>query len=165
MQNITPNVTYAEATRSETAQKQGITNIPDAASLSAMKRTAERIFEPLRAYIGEPVRINSFFRTPQVNTLIGGSATSQHMKGEAMDIGRLAGSNYSNAELFWFIRENLEFDQLIWEHGTDTDPDWVHVSLKPSGNRREVLQAYKSSGITKYKIFNLLKLIVEKKKK
>ena len=165
MENISKHISYAEATRSEAAQKQGITNIPDAASLTAMKRTAERVFEPLRTYIGEPIRINSFFRTPQVNTLIGGSATSQHMKGEAMDIGRFANSNYSNAEIFWFIRENLDFDQLIWEMGTDGEPDWVHVSLKPSGNRREVLQAYKSGGLTKYKIFNLLKKIVEKKKK
>jgi hypothetical protein len=165
MVNISKHITYAEATRSETAQKQGVANTPDTVSLTAMKRTAERVFEPLRSYIGEPVRINSFFRTPQVNTLIGGSKTSQHMKGEAMDIGRFAGSGYSNADIFWFIRENLEFDQLIWEMGNDAEPDWIHVSLKPSGNRREVLQAYKSSGITKYKIFNLLKKIVEKKKK
>jgi hypothetical protein len=165
MENISKHISYSEATRSETAQSQGIANKPDAVSLPAMKRIAERIFEPLRTYIGEPIRINSFFRTPQVNKLIGGSATSQHMKGEAMDIGRFAGSNYNNAELFWFIRENLEFDQLIWEHGTDTEPGWIHVSLKASGNRREVLQAYKAAGITKYKIFNLLKLIVEKKKK
>jgi enolase len=165
MENISKHITYAEATRSEAAQQRGIANTPDTVSLSAMKRTAERIFEPLRSYIGEPIRVNSFFRTPQVNTLIGGSTSSQHMKGEAMDIGRFAGSGYSNAEIFWFIRENLEFDQLIWEMGTDGEPDWVHVSLKPSGNRREVLQAYKSSGITKYKIFTLLKKIVEKKKK
>jgi hypothetical protein len=165
MENISKHISYLEATRSETAQKQGIANNPDAVSLTAMKRIAERIFEPLRSYLGEPIRINSFFRTPQVNTLIGGSTSSQHMKGEAMDIGRFNGSNYNNAELFWFIREYLEFDQLIWEHGTDTEPGWIHVSFKPLGNRREVLQAYKSGGITKYKIFNLLKLLAEKKKK
>ena len=165
MENISKHITYAEATHSDTAKRNGISNTPGASDLAAMKRVAEKVFEPLRAYIGEPIRVNSFFRTLQVNTLIGGSATSQHMKGEAMDISRFASSKFRNAELFWYIRNNLEFDQLIWEMGNDTEPDWIHVSLKSWSNRREVLQAYKQSGLTRYRIFNLLNQIGEKKKK
>ena len=158
MDNISKHISYTEATHSDTAKRHGISNTPNATELASMKRIAERVFEPLRAKIGEPIRINSFFRTQRVNTLIGGSATSQHMKGEAMDISRI-GTRYTNADLFWNIRDRLEFDQLIWEMGNDTEPDWIHVSLKASGNRRQVLQAYKASGVTKYKSF-----LLEKKK-
>ena len=158
MENISKNISYQEATRSDTAVRYGISNSPDATQLAAMKYTAERVFEPLRAQINEPVRVSSFFRAPRVNALIpGSSSTSQHLKGEAIDICRFAGSKYTNADLFWFIRDYLDFDQLIWEHGTETEPEWVHVSLKKSGNRREVLQAYRMSGLTKYKNFLLLK--------
>jgi len=159
MQNISKHITYAEATRSEAAAARGIANTPNDVHLTAMRYVAERVFEPMRAHFGEAIRINSFFRSQQVNALIGGAVTSQHMKGEAIDIGRYANSKYTLADLFWYIREHLVFDQLIWEHGTDSEPGWVHVSLKPSGNRREVLQAYKQSGLTKYKQF-----ILEKKK-
>ena len=165
MENISKHISYAEATNSATAQRHGISNVPGATELAAMRRVAGIVFEPLRATVGEPVRVSSFYRNPQVNALVGGSATSQHMKGEAMDIERFDKSNYSNAELFWIIRENFLFDQLIWEFGTEEEPDWVHVSLKTSGNRQQVLQAYKQSGVTKYRSFSLLKKIAEKKKK
>ena len=168
MDNISRHITYAEAIRSATAARLGVSNTPSTEHIVAMKRIAERVFEPLRTYFGAPIEVGSFFRNPQVNAAIGGSATSQHMKGEAMDINKFAASNYTNAELFWYIKERLEFDQLIWEFGTESEPDWVHVSLKASNNRKQVLQAYKASGVTKYRTFNLVKKIkdfVEEKKK
>ena len=159
MENISKNITYAEAIYSATALSKGVSNVPNATELTAMRYVAANVFEPLRAAMGEPVKVNSFFRTPQVNALIGGASGSQHMKGEAMDIARQASSKYTNADLFWHIHDNLNYDQLIWEMGNDAEPEWVHVSLKPSGNRRQVLQAYKQSGLTKYKNF-----LIEKKR-
>ena len=158
MENISKHITYSEATRSETAVRYGVSNAPNATQLAAMRYIAGRVFEPLRVHVGEPVRVSSFFRSPSVNALIpGASTTSQHLKGEAIDICRFAGSRFTNADLFWYIRENLEFDQLIWEHGTNEEPEWIHVSLKTSGNRRQLLQAYKLGGATRYMDFNLKK--------
>ena len=157
MDNISKHISYSEATTSATAIKNGIDNTPTAQHLSAMKNVAAKVFEPLRTYIGEPIRIASFYRTAKLNPLIpGASTTSQHMVGEAIDIERYASSKYKNADLFAFIYQNLNFDQLIWEAGNDKEPDWVHVSLKASGTqRKQALQMYRVNGSSKYKEFSL----------
>jgi zinc D-Ala-D-Ala carboxypeptidase len=105
----------------------------------------ENVFEPLRLYLNTPIKISSGFRCLQVNRLIGGSATSQHTKGEAMDL-------QINAKGFNFIKDKLEFDQLIWEFGNDEQPSWVHVSFS-SRNRKQVLKASKKNGKTIYTNF------------
>jgi len=133
MNNISPHITYAEATRTS-AQAD---NTPNAEQLKAMRLLADNVFEPLRAIVGQPIIITSFFRSEKVNELIGGASTSQHTKGEAIDI-KLPGRNKS---LFEIIRNQLPFDQLIFEMGSDTEPAWVHVSYKATGNRKEVLRA------------------------
>jgi hypothetical protein len=79
------------------------------------------------------------------------SATSQHTKGEAIDLCRFANSKFAAADMYEFIYKNLPFDQLIWEHGTDSEPQCVHVSLKKTGNRRQTLTVYKVGNVTKYK--------------
>ena len=142
MNNISPHITYTEATRTS-AQAD---NTPNDEQLAAMKLLAANVFEPLRALVGRPIIITSMFRSAKVNGLIGGATTSQHCKGEAMDI-KLPGMNRS---LFEIILNQLPFDQLIWEFGTDKEPAWVHVSYKATGNRKQVLKAIRVNGKPKY---------------
>jgi hypothetical protein len=142
MNNISPHITYAEATRTS-AQAD---NTPNTEQLEAMKLLAANVFEPIRALVGRPILITSMFRSAKVNQLIGGASTSQHCKGEAMDI-KLPGQNKS---LFEIILNQLPFDQLIWEFGTDKEPAWVHVSYKATGNRKQVLKAIRVNGKPKY---------------
>ena len=142
---ISDHISFREATFSETAERHGITNLPNLEEISNMRKLADRVFEPLRAAIGHPIRINSFYRSINLNKKIGGSATSQHCRGQAMDISPVH-SGYSNADLFHFILKNLDFDQLIWEFGTADEPNWVHVSYAEGKNRKMVLRSIKQEG-------------------
>lgn len=153
MNRISANITYAEATKSQTATRLGIANVPTPGALANMRRLGERIFEVVRRDVAgnRPLAITSFYRSEDVNAAVGGSATSQHTKGEAMDIDADAFGNGTNRAIFDYIRNNLEFDQLIWEFGTSSNPDWVHVSLRATGNRRQVLRAEKQGSRTVYK--------------
>ena len=109
------------------------------------------VFEPLRKWAGGPIKVNSFFRSTSLNEAVGGVSSSQHCKGEAIDLDDVYGCK-SNAEMFMHIRENLDFDQLIWEFGTDMNPNWIHVSyVGKDENRNRCLRAYKEDGKTKYK--------------
>ena len=150
---ISPNITYAEAIHSQTAKRKGIDNTPTAKQVEVMKLTAEKIFEPLRKFVGGPIKVNSFFRSAELNKAIGGSKTSQHCKGQAIDIDDVYGCK-TNAEMYHWVKENLNFDQMIWEFGTDTQPNWVHISyVSDEDNRNRCLKAYKDDmGKTKYKV-------------
>ena len=140
MENISKHITVAEATKSQNAVRAGIDNTPNAEQLTAMKLVAEKCFEPLRVWYGKPIGISSFFRNSDVNKLAKGSKTSQHVKGEAIDIDAdLFNNGITNAEIFNYIKDNLEFDKLIWEYGTDKNPAWVHVSYSAKGNRKQIL--------------------------
>ena len=149
---ISDHITYAEAIHSQTAKRKGIDNTPNPNQIEAMKLLAEKVFEPLREWVGGPIKVNSFFRSPELNTKIGGSKTSQHCKGQAIDIDDVYGYK-KNSEMYHWIKENLSFDQMIWEFGTDTQPNWVHVSyVSEENNRNRCLKAYKDDmGRTKYK--------------
>ena len=146
---ISEHISFSEATFSETAERHGISNLPNLKEIFNMRKLADRVFEPLRAHIGHPIRINSFYRSIELNRKVGGSATSQHCRGQAMDISKCINC-YTDADLFRFIRDNLEFDQLIWEFGTDEEPDWVHVSYNEGQNRRQVLRSVIQAGKTIY---------------
>ena len=111
---ISDHITYAEAIHSNTAKRRGIDNTPNPTQVENMKLTAEKIFEPLRKFVGGPIKVNSFFRSPELNTKIGGSKTSQHCKGQAIDIDDVFGYK-TNAEMYNWIKENLDFDQMIWD--------------------------------------------------
>ncbi len=149
---ISDHVSYKEGVRSNTAIRRGIDNTPNDEQLKNMELIAENIFEPLRAYVGGPIKINSFFRCPELNKAIGGSNRSQHCKGQAMDIDDTFG-RCTNAEMYHFIKEHLDFDQMIWEFGDDDNPNWVHVSyVSPEKNRNRCLKAYKENGKTKYMV-------------
>ena len=149
---ISNHISYKEGTHSNTAIRRGIENTPDEEQLANMKLIAAEVFEPLRAYVNGPVKINSFFRSPELNTAIGGSSKSQHCKGQAIDIDDTFGM-MTNAEMYEFIKEHLDFDQIIWEFGDENNPNWVHVSyVSPQENRNRCLLAYKEKGKTKYKV-------------
>ena len=135
-----------------TVTRKGLANNPNQFELANMKLLAEKVFEPLREWVGGPIRINSFFRCKALNKAIGGSTTSQHCKGQAMDIDD-GGCKKTNAEMYEWIKENLDFDQMIWEFGDDKNPNWVHVSyVSPEENRNRCLKAYKHHGKTKYMV-------------
>ena len=149
---ISKHISYKEGVHSITAIRRGIDNTPNDDQLSNMELVAEEVFEPLRSYVGGPIKINSFFRCPELNTAIGGSHKSQHCKGQAIDIDDNYG-RVTNAEMYHFIKEHLDFDQLIWEFGDDDNPNWVHISyVSPEDNRNRCLKAYKDKGKTKYMV-------------
>ena len=145
--NLSKNLTLDEAIKSATALRKGIDNTPTPAIIETMKLTAEKVFQPLRDKVG-PINVSSFYRCPALNKAIGGSTSSQHMKGEAIDMSAV---NVSNAELFEEALKLEQFDQLIWEFGTDNNPDWVHVSYESTGKqRKQILKAIRSGGKTSY---------------
>lgn len=147
--NISNNISLKEAIRSNTAKRLGIDNMPDNDTLVTMQITSQHIFEPLRNHFNEPIYISSFYRSPELNKAIGGSTSSQHCIGEAIDIDDVY-SKASNIDFFNYIKDKLEFDQLIWEFGDDNNPDWVHVSYSLGKNRMRILRAIKENGKTKY---------------
>ena len=149
---ISNHVSYREGVYSVTATRLGVDNTPNNEQLTNMELVAEKVFEPLREWVGKPIKVNSFFRGLKLNTAIGGAKKSQHMKGQAMDIDDNYG-HATNAEMYHWIKENLDFDQLIWEFGDDENPNWLHVSyVSPEKNRNRCLKAYKEQGKSKYMV-------------
>lgn len=153
---ISKHISYTEATKSKTAIKYGINNKPSDSIIKVMKETALNIFEPLREYFGVPIAVTSFYRSKELNSKLKGSLTSQHCTGEAMDLDADVLGMITNRDIFNYIKDNLEFDQLIWEFGNDKEPAWVHVSYSRNNNRGIILKAYKDMNIlgqlkTKYK--------------
>ena len=150
--NISDNITYREATKSNTATRRGIENKPGPYELTNMQNIALNLFEPLRKWVGGPIKINSFYRSESLNQAIGGSSRSQHCQGRAIDLDDTFGHK-TNAEMFKYIKENLSFDQLIWEFGDSENPDWVHVSyVSEDENRGRCLLAERIDGKTKYSV-------------
>ena len=149
---ITQHLSLAEVTRSETAKRKGISNMPTPEHLENFKNLGINIFEPLRRHFDKPIHISSGYRSKALNTAIGGSLTSQHCSGEAIDIDMDGSPNgITNKHVFDYIKQHLNFDQLIWEFGTKDNPDWVHVSYKTNGKqRKQVLKAVKQGGKTAY---------------
>lgn len=148
---ISKHISIKESVRSITAERLGLHNFPDNDTLINMQLIANRVFEPLREWVGGPIKINSFYRSPDLNKAIGGSKKSQHCKGQAIDLDDTYG-NATNAEMFNYIKDTLSFDQLIWEFGDDSNPDWVHVSyISEEENRKRVMRAEKVNGKTTYR--------------
>ena len=152
---LSEHLDLSEVTRSDMAKRKGISNEPTPEHLENFKKLAENIFEPIRKHFNQPIFISSGYRSKELNTAIGGSLTSQHCSGEAIDIDMDGHSNtVTNKAVFDYIKSNLNFDQLIWEFGTDSNPDWVHVSYESTGRqRKQVLKAVRVNGNTTYKPF------------
>lgn len=152
---LSPNLSLDECVKSSTASRLGIDNTPPQKAIDNLKLIATKIFQPLRTHFGVPIFVSNGYRCPALNKAIGGSSSSQHMQGEALDLdmdGR--GTNVTNAMIFNYIKDNLIFDQLIWEFGTSTNPDWVHVSYESEGaQRKQILRAVKENGKTIYKVW------------
>ena len=151
--NLSKNLTLFEMTRSETAKRKGVSNEPTPEHIENMKVLAEKIFEPIRRHFNSPIHITSGYRSAALNKVTpGASKNSQHSKGEAMDIDMdNSGSKITNAQIFNWIKDNLDFDCLIWEFGNETNPSWVHVSYNTDGTQRgQILKASKGVFGTKY---------------
>jgi len=135
MKKISKNISYKEATYSNYANQYNIDNKPKADHLKNMELIAEKVFEPLREWVEAPIKVNSFYRCSKLNSGIRGSSVSQHLTGNAIDITSMGGK--TNLEMFHYIKDNLDFDQLIWEFGEE--PKWLHISYKAKDNRKQVL--------------------------
>lgn len=146
-------VSLAEVTRSDTAKRRGIDNSPTPEHQENLKVICEEVFDKVREHFGVPLFISSGYRSAALNKAIGGSATSDHNLGRALDLDQDGhGNGVKNKDVFNYIKDNLEFDQLIFEHRCkDGDCDWVHVGYRKDANRKQVLEAYKEGGKTKYK--------------
>ena len=148
---ISKHISYKEATRSTTAMRLSIENKPNDYELQNMELIAEKVFEPLRKAVNGPIKINSFFRSEDLNKAIGGSTRSQHCQGRAIDLD----DNYgymSNNDMYNYIKNNLDFDQLIFEFPDKKgNAAWIHVSyVDADSNRKRCLKAIKENGKTKY---------------
>lgn len=147
---ISKYLTYDEAIKSPTAKRLGISNTPEAWQLENMRNVALKIFDPVREFVDGPLLASSFFRSKELNDAVPGSSkTSQHMTGEAIDIDCDGYQYGTNRAVFDFIKNKLEFDQLIGEYPDEFGTyAWVHVSLKKNGtNRKEVLIKLKAKYI------------------
>jgi zinc D-Ala-D-Ala carboxypeptidase len=149
---LSEHLDLSEVTRSESAKRKGISNMPTEAHIANFKLLAEKIFEPIRNHFRCPIIISSGYRSKELNAAIGGSLTSQHCQGEAIDIDMDGTPNgVTNRMVFDYIKDNLNFDQLIYEFGDSNNPDWVHVSYESTGKqRKQILRATRSNGKTVY---------------
>ena len=147
---ISQNISFKEATFSRTAKRLKIKNEPSETQLKNMKIIASKVFQPLREWCDHKIRVNSMYRSPDLCVAIVSTKTSQHTKGQAIDISSLG--EKTNGELFEWIKENLDFDQMIWEFGNDESPKWIHISyVNKKSNRNRILRAkYKGSFVTYY---------------
>ena len=131
-----------------TTTKTGHHNTPNKQQTDNLRLLAENVLQPARDALGA-LKVTSAYRSPVVNAKVGGAKTSQHTQGQAADLKFDGG----NDVLFNWIKDNLEFDQLIWEFGSDSAPSWVHVSYSNTKNRKQILKAVKHNGKTKYLLF------------
>lgn len=151
---ISTHLTLAELIRSDSAKRLKISNQPSPEHLDNMKVLAKNVFEPIRNHFKSPIYISSAYRSEKLNKALKGAKNSQHCLGQAIDIDMDGSGLISNSNVFNFIKDNLDFDQLIWEFGDNYNPDWVHVSyVSHERNRKQILVAYKFLGMTKYKPF------------
>ena len=150
---LSKNLYLSEVTKSQTAIQKGIKNEPSKEEIENLKAIAQNVFQPLRDHFNVPIGISSGFRSKALNAAVGGSKTSEHTQGCAIDLDADIFGGITNKDIFEFIKKNLEFNQLIWEFGDDNNPDWVHVSFDKGNNKKRVLRAGKDKSGTFYKLY------------
>ena len=152
MSKISEHLELSEVIRSEQAKRMGVSNMPTAEHIENFKKLAENVFEKIRNNFRVPIHISSGYRSVELNKAIKGSSTSQHCRGEAIDIDMDGSPNgVTNKMVFDYIYKNLDYDQLIWEFGTSENPDWVHVSYSSTGKqRKQTLKAIRGASGTSY---------------
>ena len=139
---LSKNLSLKEAIKSNTATRRGIDNTPDQWAINNLQGVADNIFQPIRDHFGVPIGVSSGFRGKELNKAIGGSKYSQHMIGEALDLDADIYGKVTNSDIFNYVKDNLEWDQMIWEFGDDEEPNWVHISYKDDGpNRKQIKRA------------------------
>ena len=151
--NLSEHLSLKEVISSDTAKRLGISNEPTTEHLNNLKLLAEKVFEPIRKHFDKPIKVSSGYRSKELNSAIPGSSlTSQHCSGEALDLDQDdMPTGVTNKMVFEYIKNNLTFDQLIWEFGSDSNPDWVHVSYESTGKqRKQILKAIRVNGKTSY---------------
>lgn len=151
--NLSKYTTLHECIKSKQAEALGIPNIPNEEQINNLRDVCVNVFDKVREHVGKPIGISSGFRCSKLNERVGGSKTSQHVEGKALDIDGDIFGGVRNSEIFNYIKNNLEFDQLIWEFGTENDPDWVHVSYSKGNNRKMILRAVRTSKGSVYQKF------------
>ncbi len=137
MIQISKYISYSEAVTSQTAIRKKIDNNPTQLELANMQFVATEVFDRIREHFGVPLRVSSFYRCQKLNKAVGGSKTSQHVEGQAIDIQGIG--NVTNSMIFDYVKNYLKFDQLIWEFGNSDNPAWVHVSLTKGKNRNQII--------------------------
>lgn len=150
---LSKNLSLREVTKSITAERLGVKNTPDKEDIANLIDIATHVFQPLRDHFDVPIAVSSGFRCKELNKAVGGSKTSEHMVGRALDLDADIYGGVTNKEIFEFIKKNLEFNQLIWEFGDDENPDWVHVSYHKGSNKKRVLRAMRDGKATIYKLY------------
>jgi hypothetical protein len=151
MTQISKHLTLEELCNSEAAIKLGIVNIPNQLQTENLKALALKVYEPVREHFGVEINISSGYRIMNLNQAINGSITSQHCSGEAIDID-MKGDKVTNAQVFHWIKDNLKYDQLIWEFGDSKNPNWIHISYCKE-NRQQTLRTSKVDGKTQIQKF------------
>jgi zinc D-Ala-D-Ala carboxypeptidase len=141
---LSKHLSRAEFERSDAATNYGINNSMNSGQLAKAMALAINCFEPIREHLAKPIRVNSGYRSPAVNKRIGGALTSQHSLGEAIDL------DLHDRDLFEWIIDNVEYDQLIYEAGNDTEAAWFHISYREGHNRKQVLRMIKKGGKSTY---------------
>jgi hypothetical protein len=149
---LSEHLSLSEVIRSESAKRKGISNMPTPEHIENFKLLAEKVFQPIREHFRCPIHISSGYRSKELNQAVGGSSSSQHCTGEAIDVDMDGTPNgVTNRMVFDYIKDNLEFDQLIFEFGDANNPDWVHVSYETTGKqRKQILRASRVNGKTTY---------------
>ena len=143
---LTKNFSLEELTKSETAIRLGISNAPSEEEIKNLHALCENVLQPLREHYDLPIVFNSGFRCADVNHRIGGSSTSQHVKGMAADF---IIPSIDLKKIYKTIADSFEYDQLIYEFGS-----WIHVSFSAQHNRKQNLIATKNNSVTVYKSYN-----------
>lgn len=142
--NIGKYTTIEKLTKSQMAERHQIDNQPDAIQLANLKLLIEKVYDPLCNHFNRAIPISSGFRSKSLNSVIGGAKNSQHATGQAIDLDCDGdGTPITNNAVFYWLYNNVDFDQIIWEYGNDITPAWVHVSFNEAGNRRQVLKIKK----------------------
>jgi len=145
---LSNNLTLAEACRSETAKRKNLNNTPSGIILDNLKLTADKLFQPIRDHFKKPIYVSSMYRCERLNSMVGGVSHSKHITGQAIDIDN-DNTDVSNKDIFNYIKDNLDFDVLIWEYGTDT-PNWVHCTYVEGLNRKQVYRNSLEEGMQMY---------------
>ena len=153
---LSKNLSLSEVIKSNTAIRRGLDNTPSDEHIENLKYIAEKVFQPLREHFGAPIYVSSGYRSKALNEAIGGSLRSFHSYGMALDLDQdHRGTGVTNADVFYYIHDNLPFTELIWEFGDGINPGWVHVALaRGRENEKQIKTAKKVNGKTVYEKWN-----------